>query len=223
VDEILQALDDRGKNLKDFSADVVLSSTDDSTGESSSSSGKMVYQSKGNGDARIVVSFDKLQQGDHARKVDHRYLLDNGVLDNREYKELRETINHVMKPGQKLDLFKLGEGPFPLPLGQAKAKVHAQFDVAEIGPASDDPTGTVHLQLTPKPSSQFSNRYKTIDIWVDTATGMPRRIQTDDINQTNTRTADLTNVKINAGVTDKDFVLPPMPPGSDVVEGPLSQ
>jgi len=224
VPEILDALDARGKDLKDFSSQVSLATTDDSTGDSSSNSGKVIYQSKGNGDARILASFDKrISAGSHLNKIDHRYLLDNGILDDRNYSENHETIYHVLRPGEKLDLFKLGDGPFPLPLGQDKADVLKQFDAAKIAPASDDPPQTVHLQLTPKPHSEFSNKYKTIDIWVDTTTGMPRRIQTDDINQTTTQTTDLTNVKINGGVTDKDFTLPPMPPGSDVVEGPLAQ
>jgi len=145
------------------------------------------------------------------------------VLDDRDYTKNHETIDHVLRPGQKLNLFKLGDGPFPLPLGQDKADVLKQFDAVKIAPTSDDPAQTVHLQLTPKAGSQFASRYKTIDIWVDMITGMPRRIQTDDINQTTTQTTDLTNVKINGGVTDKDFILPPMPPGSDVVEGPLAQ
>jgi outer membrane lipoprotein-sorting protein len=224
VVEILDALDARGKDLKDFSAQVSLATTDDSTGDSSSTSGKVIYQSKGNGDARIIVSFDKwITATNLMQKINHRYVLDNGVLDDRDYTENRETINHVLKPGEKLDLFKLGEGPFPLPLGQDKADVLTQFAAVKIAPESGDPAQTVHLQLTPKAGSQFAGNYKTIDIWVDMTTGMPRRIQTDDVNQTTTRTTDLTNVKVNSGVTDKDFILPPMPPGSDVVEGPSAQ
>jgi outer membrane lipoprotein-sorting protein len=52
---------------------------------------------------------------------------------------------------------------------------------------------------------------------------MPRRIQTIDINQTETKTTDLTDIKMNGDITDKDFAQPPMPPDSDVVEGPYAR
>jgi outer membrane lipoprotein-sorting protein len=81
----------------------------------------------------------------------------------------------------------------------------------------------VHLQLTPKLGTQFAKQFKTIDIWVDTASNMPRRIQTVDLNEVTTKTTDLTDVKINSGATDKDFAEPSLPDGWDVVEGPYGQ
>jgi outer membrane lipoprotein-sorting protein len=222
VNEVLDALDARGENLKDFSAKAVLTDTDISTGDATTNTGSAIFQRKGNGDARIRIAFTKQQLGDKIFTVDHQYTLDNGVLDDRDYKKKHETLNQVLRPGQKLDLFKLGEGPFPLPLGQKKEDVLKIFQVVKIDPDPADPPQTVRMQLTPKDGTQFAKQFKTIDIWVDTATAMPRRIQTIDINQTTTRTTDLTDVKINGDIADKDFVQPPMPPNSDVVEGPYA-
>jgi outer membrane lipoprotein-sorting protein len=223
VNEILDALDARGKNLKNFSATAVLTDTDMSTGDSTINTGKALLQRKGQDDARVRIHFTTQQLGNMIFKVDHDYMLDNGVLDERDYLKKHETINQVLKPGTKLDLFKLGEGPFPLPLGQKRENVLANFQVEKMAADPSDPAGTVHLRLTPKEGSQFVGKFKTIDIWVDVASAMPRRIQTIDINQTTTRTTDLTNVKINGDVGDKDFVQEPMPKDSDVVEGPLAQ
>jgi len=220
VNEVLDALDARGKSIQDFTASVKLSESDNSAGDSSSNSGTIILQRKGPGDARIRVAFSKRQEGNEIKDYDHRYTLDNGMLVERDYKRKQETRTQVLKPGQKLDLFKLGEGPFPLPLGQKKEDVLKLFDVAKIAPAAGDPPGTVHLQLTPKKGTSFAKQFLTIDIWVDCANAMPRRIQTVDINNTSTRTTDLTNVKINAEVSDKDFVEEPLPPVWDVIEGP---
>jgi outer membrane lipoprotein-sorting protein len=142
------------------------------------------------------------------------------MLVERDYNKKKETRTQVLKPGEKLDLFKLGVGPFPLPLGQKKEDVLNLFGVVKIAPDKTDPPGTVHLQLTPKKGTSFAKDFLTIDIWVDCATTMPRRIQTVDINNTSTRTTDLTNVKINAGVSDKDFQEPSLPGDWDLVEGP---
>ena len=223
VDQILDALDARGENLRDFSARVRLTDTDDSSGDSTINTGSVVLQRKGPDDARIRVAFTKRQVGDKIFHADHQYTLDNGILDDRDYLKKHENRTQVLKPGQKLDLFKLGQGPFPLPLGQKREDVLQLFDVARVDPAKDDPPGSVHVRLTPKDGTQFASRFKTIDVWVDIASAMPRRIQTDDINQITTRTTDLSDVKINAGATDKDFAQPPVPPDWDVVEGPYAQ
>ncbi|HEX4053201.1 MAG TPA: hypothetical protein VHX86_02955 [Tepidisphaeraceae bacterium] len=223
ADEILDALDARGKNLQDFSASVTLTDSDNSTGDSTINTGTVLLQRKGEDDARIRVAFTKKQLGDKIFKVDHQYTLDNGLLIERDYQAKHETRQQVLKPGQKLDLFKLGQGPFPLPLGQKREDVLKLFDVQKIDPASDDPPATVHLQLTPKAGTQFAGQFKTIDIWVDTASAMPRRIQTVDVTGTTTKTTDLTDVRINIGLSDKDFTQPPLPEGWDTVEGPYPQ
>ena len=98
------------------------------------------------------------------------------------------------------------------------------FEVDKIDPAPDDPPPTVHLQLTPKAGTQFAKQFKTIDIWVDTATAMPRRIQTDrhqSDHDAHDRPDRCENQRRTC--TDKDFVQPPMPPSSDMVEGPFPQ
>jgi outer membrane lipoprotein-sorting protein len=223
VDEILDALDARGKDLQDFSAKVVLTAMDNSSGEMRINTGTTIFQRKGADDARIRVTFIQQQVDDKILSADHQYILDNGILDDRDYKKKRENILHVLKPGEKLDLFKLGQGPFPLPLGQKKEDVHALFQVDKIDPDPADPPKTVHLRLTPKEKTTFAKTYHTIDIWVDTATGMPSRIQTVDLSQSTTKTADLLDVKLNTGIGDKDFVQPPMPPDSDIAEGPSPQ
>ncbi|MGD0460982.1 MAG: hypothetical protein ABSB74_00695 [Tepidisphaeraceae bacterium] len=223
ADEVLDALDARGRSLQDFSASVNLTDSDNSTGDSTINIGQVVLQRKAEDDARIRVAFTQKQLGNKIFKVDHEYTLDNGLLIERDYQAKHETRQQILKPGQKLDLFKLGEGPFPLPLGQKRQDVLQLFGVRKIDPAKDDPPASVHLQLTPKPRTQFARQFKTIDIWVETASKMPRRIQTVDINEVTTRTTDLTDVKINSGATEQDFAEPPLPEGWDVIEGPYGQ
>jgi outer membrane lipoprotein-sorting protein len=223
VDEVLDALDARGKDLKDFSATVKLDDMDNSSGEDTINSGKVILQRKGEDDARIRVNFTSKQVEKKIFKVNHEYVLDNGTMVERDYDQKKETRNQVLKPGQKLDLFKLGEGPFPLPLGQKKEDVLNIFEVQKMPADKNDPPGTIHLKLTPKVGTDFAKNYLNIDVWVDLASKMPRRIQTVDVNNTDTRTTDLMDVKINSGVGDKDFDEPALPPGWDMVEGPLGK
>jgi outer membrane lipoprotein-sorting protein len=208
IDEILDALDARGQGLTSFTADVKLSESDTATGDESVRSGRIWYQSDNAGSARIRVSFDKKQTS--GKIIDDKidYVLQGTDLINRQYRTKTQTTQKVLKPGEKVNLLKLGEGPFPLPIGQKKEDVHAQFDVKKIDPKKDDPAETVHLQLIPKPETRLARKFKTIDFWVDLKSHMPRRIETLDHNESTTRGTDLDKVQFNPALSDADFKLP---------------
>jgi len=207
-EDVLDALNARGQGLKDFAADVSLAETDALNGETTTLVGKVWYQGKGEGDARMRVLFDKKLFGDKPQagaKVE--YTLDEGWLTDRDYKRKVEIKRQVLKPGEKINLLKLGEGPFPLPIGQPREEVLKMFDVKKIAAAPGDPADTVHLELAPKANSQFARKFKKIDTWVETKTSFPRRIATLDKSEAETRTTDLTNIQVNVGVKDDAFVL----------------
>jgi outer membrane lipoprotein-sorting protein len=84
------------------------------------------------------------------------------------------------------------------------------FEVKKLPPATDDPGGTVHVQLIPKEGTDFKSRFSTIDFWIDPASVMPVRIVTQDPNGTTTRTTELKDIKVNTGLGDKDFQMPPV-------------
>jgi len=223
IDQILDALNHSGNQLRDFVADVTLTQADARSGDSSSSSGKVYFQRTNPGQARIRVSFDTETVGDHRmdKKVD--YLLDNGWLWERDYRRKTEIKRQVLQPGQKMNLLKLGEGPFPLPIGQDKDEVHRQFDVQKVAPKAGDPAGTIHLTLTPKEGSQLSRKFSSIDVWVDPQTQMPARIEAVDANETTVRTTDLTNLRMNQNLAADAFALPPIDDSWNRHEEPFSE
>lgn len=208
LDQILDALHARGAGLNDFTADVTLAESDTLGTGDSTLIGKVWYQAKGQGDARMRVLFDKKQIGkrlDPSAKVE--YVLDNGWLIDRDYKNKVQVDRQVLKPGQKVNLLKLGEGPFPLPIGQPREEVLKMFEVKKVDPSQEDPANTVHVQLTPKPDSQFSRKFQTIDVWVDAQNNFPVRIETLDPNGTEVRTTNLSNIQVNQGLSDRQFTL----------------
>ncbi len=169
-EQILDALNARGQGLKDFVADVSLAETDALNGETTTLMGKVWYQAKGEGDARMRILFEKKLFGDKPQtgaKVE--YVLDKGWLNDRDY----------------------------------KLKV---FDVKKVDTKQGDPEGTVHLELAPKPNTDFARKFKKIDVWVETKTSFPRRIATVDKSEAETRTTDLTNINVNVGLKDDAFV-----------------
>jgi hypothetical protein len=226
IDEILDALDARGKGFNTFTANVTLKEESLDVGGVTMRSGKVWYQNLGDGNARIRVKFEKLKREDRPEINEQlEYELTDGKLIERNYKTKSQVTQQIIRPGEKIDLFKLGQGPFPLPIGQPKEEVHKQFDVKKPEPSKDkdnpDPVGTVHIQLIPNPDTKLARKLKTIDAWVDVKSHMPTRIATRDHNETMDRTTDLSNVQINQPVSDADFDLGKLPdPNWNVTDQP---
>jgi outer membrane lipoprotein-sorting protein len=215
VDQILDALDAVGRNLKSFTADVTMKEEDVTLANESTRRGKVLFQERPDdkgtpgGGTRLRVIFEKRETA--KRSFDERveYLLQDGWLTDRTYDPKRiEVRRQVLRPGEKINLLKLGEGPFPLPIGQKKEAVHEQFDVKKPAAAKDDPPGTVHVQLAPKPGTRFAKKFDAIDVFVDAKSHMPVRI--DTAQGETVRTTELKNFKINPTppLTDADFALP---------------
>ena len=217
VDDILDALDARGKGFKSFSTDVKLEEETTDMGATTTRFGKVIYQDQGNGKARIRVSFDRIQHDDK-KQVEEKliYELIDGKLIERNYKTKSEVTQQVIRPGEKLDLFKLGQGPFPLPIGQPKEEVHKQFEVKKLEPEKDNPPppDSVGIELTPNADTKLARKLKWIKVWVDDKSHMPIQITTRDHNETMDRTTDLSNVQVNPNLSDQDFDLGKLP-GSD--------
>jgi outer membrane lipoprotein-sorting protein len=215
VDDVLDALDLAGRDLKDFDADVTLTEEDTSgrTGSDLTRTGKVWFQLLPDGQARIHIVFDKSQSGNKIHENKLEYKLADGWLTERDYKSQKEVKRQVTKPGEKISLLKLGEGPFPLPIGQKKEDVKAVFDVAAKPVEEGDPAGTVHLELTPKADTSYARRFKSIDVFVDPRTHLPVRIGTLDKKGGTYRTTDLKNFKLNPGLKESDFELPAIKAG----------
>ena len=226
VDEILDALDARGRDLNAFTAHVSLTEGDAALANEVTRRGKVIYQGRDGvaGGPRLRVTFDERDTGRRVFAEKVEYLLDGGWLTDRNYEKKVEVRRQVLKPGEQVDLLKLGEGPFPLPIGQKKEAVHEQFDVKKVPPAKDDPAGSVHVQLTPKEGTQLARRFDVIDVWVDPKTNMPARI--DTAQGETVRTTELSKFTPNPDppLKDADFTLPAIDKGTwDLHEEPFSE
>ncbi len=122
IDQVLIALHDAGADLKNFDASVSMRDFDPLTGESTTRQGDVWYQRRDGGSDRMRVVFPTVVRGERKfadEKIE--YKLEDGWLWDRTYKNKTEVKRQVLKPGQKINVLKLGEGPFPLPIGQDPA------------------------------------------------------------------------------------------------------
>jgi outer membrane lipoprotein-sorting protein len=209
IDQVLDELHDRGGTLKEFTADISEADSDTIMGNTTTKTGKVWYQVKPGGDVRLHLLFDKKQVGQRPAHEERReYLLNNGWIIDRDYPGMIETNRQVSQPGEKVNLFELGKGPLPLPIGQDKKDVHEQFDVTLVPPAKDDPPNTVHMQLKPKAGTDLARKFTTLDFWIDRKLAMPIRIETLDAKQSMDQQIDLQNLNVKPGLGDADFTLP---------------
>lgn len=197
IDQVLDALHDQGRDLKSFTADVHLREVDTTMDSSLTRSGTIWFEIKPDGQGKMHLIFDQKEENKRIKKEKKEYLLEDGWLTDRDYHAENETRRQVARPNQKLDLFQLGKGAFPLPIGQKKADVLQSFDVTKPDSAKDDPAGTIHLRLVPKPGSSLARQFATIDVWVDEKLKMPVRIRTEDTDHAKVKTTDLQNLKTN--------------------------
>jgi outer membrane lipoprotein-sorting protein len=204
--DVLEALHARGRDLRDFAADVTLTETD-VLGKETERRGTVWYQRRQNGDTRIRVGFTEKKLSGSTFKQRLEYLLDNGKLVEQNFETKLQITRQVLKPGQKLDPLKLGEGPFPLPIGQPPEEVLKNFEVQKQATTKDDPAGSVHVQLAPKAGTRFAKKFKTIDVFVSPENNFPVRIDALENGDTD-RVTNLSNIRINAGLKDAEFELP---------------
>jgi hypothetical protein len=205
ADALLEMLHQRGQDLTAFTADVTMAESD--AGLTKIYTGKAWFERKPEA-TRFRISFTKWSDGEKEYDEGQDYLLDGAWLVDRNYRQRIEVRRQVLKPGQKMDLLKLGEGPFPLPIGQKPEDVKAQFDVAVRKPRKSDPAGTHRLQFIPRQGTELADRFESIDVNVDPATRMPVRVKTIEKKNQAERTTDLRNMQVNPKVTDADFKLP---------------
>lgn len=128
---------------------------------------------------RFAVTFEKEIIAGTQRERNQHYVFDGAWLaeidrDNRQF-----IKRQVVPPGETFDPLKLGEGPFPLPIGQPKDEVLARFEAKLIGLPEEGflqgriPPSGVGLELTPRPGLDIARDFSSIRIWYDPRAMLP--------------------------------------------------
>ena len=216
INALLQQMHDAGVDLRTLSARVELEDYDTVTQSNPIRSGTLALRRDDGGaedrEVAFHVVFNARKEGPEgaSRREKQEYLLLNDVLVDRNYAARSQVTRKLSKEMASRDLLKLGEGPFPLPIGQTVAEVRAQFDVIEYDPADEKLNdwnvpgieGTRRLRLTPKPTSPLREDFAFIDVDVDPESGMPQQVATVNKGQTKLRIATLKDIQKNAPLED---------------------
>jgi len=129
------------------------------------------------GRTRFAVRFDTLVVGDRLERRDQLFVFDGEWLVEKESNDRRFAKRQVAPPGSTFDPLRIGEGPFPIPLGQKPEDIVERY-TAELRPPTEglDPEdglhiyaeqGLVQLRLTPRPEYAETDDFTEIRLWYD--------------------------------------------------------
>lgn len=163
---------------------------------------------------KFLVEFDQVIRGDRKRPLNEKHLFD-GVW----YVHLngRDNINSVertqiRRPGDAANPFKISDGRFPLPWGQKKADILAEYMVKSAENDKGDPADTDRLHLIPRPGTKSATRYAWVDFWVSRSgdlAGLPVQVRVAEFDgegkMNSTLTVSFENAKLNGGISDSIF------------------
>lgn len=213
VDKILTRLE--GREVRDLRAKLkwVLNYEIEADEEPDTKLGTIWYK-QSEPSPKFKVKFDTKLAGSRKRDLDEEHLFDGRWYVEMQSQTKTITRREIYRPDEKVNPYKLGEGAFPLPFGQKKADILAEFDVGRIEPKSDDPPDTDHLRLIPRPDTNTGRTYKTLDFWIARTghlSGLPLKVvagKKDGTGAVNSRIEiSFTDVELNPGLAEGVFVI----------------
>ncbi len=216
---LLDQLEARGRAINAYEARVVYNREQGLLADTQTRLGGVIYQAADpNADrpARFAIRFQTLLVDGALRERPRAYVFDGTWLAEIHADAKQFIRRQITAPGKRYEPWKIGEGPFPLPLGQKRREVLELYHAKLIPPTDDDANGTRHLQLEPRHPERATNDLTRIDLWYDQASLLPVKIVTQDDAQ-NTTTVRLTDAKVNE-LSDKQLdgafdTTPPSAPG----------
>jgi outer membrane lipoprotein-sorting protein len=129
---------------------------------------------------------------DGVKRSDNRTFVFDGQLFVERQPDVKQVHKRqIVPPGQTVDPLAIGEGPFPIPIGQKRERILQRFtatllpsedfpDAKLFGGAPDSLKDTYQLKLIPRATAEEAQRYKEVRIWYRKSDLLPRIARTVD-------------------------------------------
>jgi hypothetical protein len=169
LEEALDRYYEAGKNIRQLSADLREVIVDQVIGKKRERIGKVAVSKEGEaGKLRIGINGP-------TGKADEIYLYDGSTFWKIEHR--RKEINGFQQPAgaKPANIFELGRGPFPLPVGQTRERILLLFDAVLLSKAGEEP---LRVKLTPRPGTPYGREHNEFEFRARTAEGVPFEIIT---------------------------------------------
>ncbi len=212
VDAILDRLESKGKAIRDLRAKVKKDQIDTfPVKEVRTNEGVLLFR-RFDANPKFLIRFDRyvaagiVREGPENREW---FVFDGQWLIERQDKAKIIHKRQVLAAGEHLDVFKLGQGPFPMPIGQSRRDMLTHFSITRGAAAGkDDPAGCDHLVCAVRKGSDLAETYKTVEFFVDRALDLPVRIRAERAKDETVVVVTLIDVKLNTGMAASEFEIP---------------
>jgi hypothetical protein len=186
---------------------------------------------------RFAIHFDTVRRG-LARKIRGRlvpeykltvrdelhYAFDGQWFTIVKTKARQITRKQLARNGQRVQPLRLGEGPFPMPFGQAPRDVLAYFDPELVAPVKGDPNNADHLRLITKWRRRKELDFLMLELWIDRDTKLPVKMHAVHGKRlrrpSKTTTVAFSDIRTDVDLPDRLFH-PPSRPGYSETKVPL--
>jgi len=189
LDRILKKMETAGRGLKSFQANVNQEKYDKTIASTDRSVGTIYYRGGSTGSERILLDYTKPVPQTISVKGDEV------TIYQPKIKQVYVTTRQ-RQAGRNASLSFLTVG-----YNQAGAQLREKYDITLLGPETVGSYSTTLLQL--KAKQPAANSPRSIQVWVDNATGLPVKYVTFQENERTTVT--LSNVQTIPTLPDSRF------------------
>jgi hypothetical protein len=220
VDKILDRLEVKGEAIKGLSCKLVYKYvTVFPVEDAQIKEGNLLF-ARDAPNSKFLIHFEKLIADGVVIPRDEYFLFDGEWFVERNDKARTVIRRQVVRKGERIDPFKLGEGPFPLPFGQNRADILRNFKVTLVAFELGDPRNSHHLRCVPLPDSELASKYSRVDMFIDRRVELPVRIVTRRVADGNRIEVDFREIDADEAPAKSRFRIE-VPAGFEVREEPL--
>ena len=242
-------MEEQGRTMKDFTASAAMEKFEALTDEREVRRGRVVVLGPSGKDREIGIVFDELIDSTGRGSTDARRFVFRGGWMSEFDPTKKQAIRRQLAPeGESFDPLRVGEGPFPVPLGQPKKDVVREFIVTmgtlpdapffrslaivppaagSVGAAGVTVSATesplVILRLVPRVGTKMARDTAAMTIILDRTSLIPRGVEVEAVNGDKTRVL-LRDGRLNVGLDDaaRAILSPPSTDGWKIDIRPLN-
>lgn len=184
AEELLDRLEAAATDLTTFQANISHRETDPIFDAVTTTTGSVIYSIGADNGKRFAILFKQQIKDAALRDFNEHYIFDGEWLVQKNFDNKDFIKRQIVRPGEEFDPLKLGEGPFPIPIGQRKADVLSRFNVAMAEPPPEGEflgsnlkdEAVWGLALSPKAGTPEAEDFKLVTVYYDRATLLPAGI-----------------------------------------------
>lgn len=233
-------MEEQGRTMKDFTASATMEKFEALTDEREIRRGRIAVLGPTGTERQIGIAFDELIDSTGRGSTDaRRFVFRGGWMWEFDTTKKQAIHRQLALEGEPFDPLRVGEGPFPVPLGQPKKDVVREF-IVTIGTLPDAPffrslavvspsteksseSALAILRLVPRVGTKMARDTAAMTIILDRASLIPRGVEVEAVNGDKTRVL-LRDGRLNVGLDDasRAILLPPSTVGWKIDSRPLN-